>query len=90
MQGRFFQALDEAEDRIAEARSLASAESSPKVEDGPNAIVKFEVPSTVYRKLRMTAAERGVTIKYLFLELLAQGGYGVDLDQVPTDGRRNR
>jgi hypothetical protein len=52
--------------------------------------VKFDVEEDLWTELRVTAARRKTTIKYLFLEMMAQGGYPVDLATVPEDGRRAR
>ena len=52
--------------------------------------VKFDIEEDLWTELRVTAARRKTTIKYLFLEMMAQGGYPVDLATVPEDGRRAR
>ena len=52
--------------------------------------LKFDLPEGVWDELRMAALRRRVTVKYLVLEALADRGYGVDLSEIPEDGRRLR
>jgi hypothetical protein len=100
MREDILKALDEADAKIDEVREMIG---QPPISDGGGegagfvseqvsryATVKVDVPVAVYRQLRINAAARGVTSKYLLLELLASGGYDIDLSQVPTDGRRGR
>ena len=56
----------------------------------PQRTVKFDVDEHLWTELRVTAARRKTTIKYLFLEMMAGAGYPVDLATIPEDGRRGR
>ena len=52
--------------------------------------VKLEVQDPLWTELRVAAAKRRVSIRYLVHEALAAQGYTVNLDEIPPDGRRVR
>lgn len=52
--------------------------------------LKFDVPTDLWTALKIDAAKRRVTVRYLVLEALSKHGYDVDLDAIPEDGRRQR
>lgn len=52
--------------------------------------VKLDVQEPLWTELRVQAAMRRVSIRYLVHEALANYGYTVDLDDIPKDGRRER
>lgn len=60
------------------------------VNDAPLSSLKFDVPAELWTKLKIEAATRRVTVRYLVLEALSLQGYEVDLDAIPEDGRRQR
>ena len=80
--------------RPAPARDKAT--TKPKrpapvaVNDAPISSLKFDVPAELWTKLKIEAATRRVTVRYLVLEALSLQGYEVDLDAIPEDGRRQR
>jgi hypothetical protein len=55
-----------------------------------SASLKFDVPGDLWTALKIEAAQRRVTVKFLVLEALSKQGYAVDLEAVPEDGRRIR
>ena len=55
-----------------------------------SASLKFDVPEDLWTALKIEAAKRRVTVKFLVLEALSRQGYEVDLDAIPEDGRRLR
>ena len=54
------------------------------------ASLKFDVPGDLWTEMKVEAAKRRVTVKYLVLEALSKQGFAVDLEAVPEDGRRLR
>lgn len=52
--------------------------------------LKFDVPSDLWTTLKINAAQRRVTVRYLVLEALSKHGYDIDLEAIPEDGRRQR
>lgn len=52
--------------------------------------VKLDVSDPLWTELRMAAARRRVSIRYLVHEALEAYGYTVDLSLIPEDGRRLR
>jgi len=55
-----------------------------------SASLKFDVPGDLWTEMKVEAAKRRVTVKYLVLEALSKQGFDVDLEAVPEDGRRLR
>lgn len=52
--------------------------------------VKLDVQDPLWTELRLAAARRRVSIRYLVHEALEMAGYPVDLSLIPEDGRRER
>jgi hypothetical protein len=74
----------------SKARS-ASASTRPKPAAlAGSASLKFDVPGDLWTEMKVEAAKRRVTVKYLVLEALSKQGFDVDLEAVPEDGRRLR
>jgi hypothetical protein len=75
----------------APSRARASTSTRPKpAAVGGSASLKFEVPADLWTEMKVEAAKRRVTVKYLVLEALSKQGFDVDLEAVPEDGRRLR
>ena len=72
------------------ARSTLPPARPKPAEIAGSAALKFEVPGDLWTALKVEAAQRRVTVKFLVLEALSKQGYAVDLDAVPEDGRRLR
>ncbi|BAQ50385.1 hypothetical protein [Methylobacterium aquaticum] len=72
----------------AEAETPAAAPARKMGKGAPVNPLRLEVPKAVWLELKMEAAKREVSVKFLVLEALAAKGYSVDLDEVPEDGRR--
>jgi len=69
----------------------ASAPARPKpAAMAGSASLKFDVPGDLWTEMKVEAAKRRVTVKYLVLEALSKQGFAVDLEAVPEDGRRLR
>lgn len=75
--------------RPARPVRVSRAETSPGLAAGL-ASLKFDVPEDLWTALKISAAQRRVTVKFLVLEALSKHGYEVDLDAIPEDGRRLR
>jgi hypothetical protein len=52
--------------------------------------LRLDVPEDLWRDLKIKAAERRVTVRWLVLEALEQAGYAVATGAIPEDGRRVR
>jgi hypothetical protein len=85
--------------RIAAAKPLARSARAPAAPSATrpepaeltgSASLKFDVPGDLWTALKIEAAQRRVTVKFLVLEALSKQGYAVDLQAVPEDGRRLR
>jgi hypothetical protein len=75
----------------APSKARASTPARPRpAAVGGSASLKFEVPGDLWTEMKVEAAKRRVTVKYLVLEALSKQGFDVDLEAVPEDGRRLR
>ena len=84
---------------VPPARALAPA---PKPRPAPilarpkpakltgSASLKFDIPADLWTAMKVEAAQRRVTVKFLVLEALSKQGFTIDLDAIPEDGRRLR
>ena len=74
------------------ARSATAKPKLPAPAPGApgSASLKFDLPEDLWTELKIQAARRRVTVKFLVLEALSKQGYSVDLDAIPEDGRRLR
>lgn len=71
-------------------RGKAASAAPEPAGEGKTWTVKFDVPQETYEAMVLMCARRGITMKRLCLEFVAQGGIPVDLDAAPDDGRRIR
>ena len=55
-----------------------------------SASLKFDIPADLWTAMKVEAAQRRVTVKFLVLEALSKQGFAIDLDAMPEDGRRHR
>jgi hypothetical protein len=76
--------------RAARPRAALRAARPEPTEMTGSASLKFDVPGDLWTALKIEAAQRRVTVKFLVLEALSKHGYAVDLEAVPEDGRRLR
>ena len=76
--------------RAPRPRAAFRATRPEPAELAGSASLKFDVPGDLWTALKIEAAQRRVTVKFLVLEALSKQGYAVDLDAVPEDGRRLR
>ncbi len=76
--------------RAARPRTALRATRPEPAENTGSASLKFDVPGDLWTALKIEAAQRRVTVKFLVLEALSKNGYAVDLEAVPEDGRRLR
>ena len=77
-------------ERAARQRAAFRASRPEPAELTGSASLKFDVPGDLWTTLKIEAAQRRVTVKFLVLEALSKQGYAVDLEAVPEDGRRLR
>ena len=52
--------------------------------------LRLDVPQDLWLDLKVTAAKRRVSVRWLVLEALEKAGYDVSLSAIPEDGRRVR
>ena len=52
--------------------------------------LRLDVPQDLWLDLKVAAAKRRVSVRWLVLEALEQAGYDVSLNDIPEDGRRVR
>jgi hypothetical protein len=52
--------------------------------------LRLDVPQDLWLDLKVTAAKRRVSVRWLVLEALERAGYDVALNDIPEDGRRVR
>jgi hypothetical protein len=52
--------------------------------------LRLDVPQDLWFDLKITAAKRRVSVRWLVLEALEKAGYDVSLSAIPEDGRRVR
>jgi hypothetical protein len=76
--------------RTARPRAAVRDARPQPVELTGSASLKFDVPGDLWTALKIEAAQRRVTVKFLVLEALSKQGYAIDLEAVPEDGRRIR
>jgi hypothetical protein len=72
--------------------AAAGAAKARDVEDlfGNAQPLRLDVPQDLWLDLKVSAAKRRVSVRWLVLEALEKAGYDVSLNDIPEDGRRVR
>ncbi|GBF59095.1 hypothetical protein PbB2_02787 [Candidatus Phycosocius bacilliformis] len=52
--------------------------------------LRLDIPQDLWLDLKVTAAKRRVSVRWLVLEALEKAGYDVSINNIPEDGRRVR
>lgn len=52
--------------------------------------LRLDIPQDLWLDLKVAAAKRRVSVRWLVLEALEKAGYDVSLNNIPEDGRRVR
>lgn len=79
--------------RAAEAisgESDLSADVRAKVRTAPRKALSIDVPDYLATRLKVDAAEQGVTVRYLVLSAIVCAGYEIKSIDLEEDGRRLR
>ena len=78
-----------------EAKDVSALPGAPRpvpADDvfGKGLPLRLDVPEALWTDLKIKAAQRRVTVRWLVLEALEQAGYAVEANAIPLDGRRVR
>ena len=65
-------------------------DNRPKAQTAPRKALSIDVPDYVATRLKVDAAEQGVTVRFLVLSAIVDAGYEIKAVDIEEDGRRLR